>query len=93
MAPRRCAARWSDAHLAVCVDRTEAQILAIAARAGWPARHCERGEGYFSLVEVWVDGAFLIEFMDPAQSAVYRERVTPKIWKEQVIPMMQGSVS
>ena len=32
---------------------------------GWQARPADRG-GYFHLVEVWVDGAFLIEFLDPA---------------------------
>jgi hypothetical protein len=74
-------ARLNEVHLAICVSRPEAEILAIAKRAGWPARHCDRGGGYFSLAEVWVDGAFMIEFLDPAQTAVYRERVTPKKWK------------
>jgi hypothetical protein len=74
--------RLSETHLAVCVETPEAEILAIAERAGWPARHCERGGGYFQLVEVWVDGAFLIEFLDPAQTATYKERVTPGKWKE-----------
>jgi hypothetical protein len=80
--------RWSDSHLAICVDRGKEEILAIAERAGWPARFCERGNGYFSLTEVWVDGAYLIEFLDPAQTAVYRERVTPAIWAEHVLPAM-----
>ncbi|MEJ0022723.1 MAG: hypothetical protein WDN76_04265 [Alphaproteobacteria bacterium] len=73
--------RASEVHLAVCVDRPESEIIAIARRAGWPARHCERGGGIFSLVEVWVDGVFMIEFLDPAQTNVYLERITPANWK------------
>lgn len=73
--------RRSEVHIAVCVDRPETEILAIAKRAGWPARHCERGGGVFSLVEVWVDGCFMIEFLDPAQTAIYKTRVTPANWK------------
>ncbi|MGE3143095.1 MAG: hypothetical protein AB7L65_07210 [Hyphomonadaceae bacterium] len=81
-APDGSTRRWSESHAAVCVRRPEREIIAIAQAAGWPARHCERGEGYFQLVEVWVDGAFMLEFMDPAQTARYREAVTPSKWKE-----------
>lgn len=73
--------RLSEAHLAVCVDRPAAEIIAIARRAGWPARHCDRGEGIFQLTEVWVEGAFMIEMLDPAQTARYREVITPANWK------------
>ncbi|HWA22615.1 MAG TPA: hypothetical protein VG735_09495 [Caulobacterales bacterium] len=73
--------RASEVHLAICVDRPESEIIAIAKRAGWPARHCDRGGGIFSLVEVWVDGAFMIEFLDPKQTQVYLERVTVANYK------------
>jgi len=79
--PDTTSGRRSECHLAVCVNRPETEILAIARQAGWPARHCERGGGIFSLVEVWVDGCFMIEFLDPAQTAVYRQRITPANWK------------
>jgi hypothetical protein len=72
--------RLTESHLAICVDRAATEIVEIARRMGWPARPAERG-GYFSLVEVWVDGAFLIEFLDPAQTKVYAERVTLANWK------------
>jgi hypothetical protein len=73
--------RRSEVHLAICVDRPETEILAIAKRVGWPARHCERGGGVFNLVEVWVDGCFMIEFLDRAQTALYKERITLSNWK------------
>lgn len=73
--------RSTETHLAICVDRPEAEILEIAEQAGWPTRACDRGNGTFQLVEVWVDGAFLIEFLDPAQTRIYRERVSLANWK------------
>jgi hypothetical protein len=81
------ASRFSEAHVAICVDRPEAEIIAIAQKAGWTARHCERGGGFFSLAEVWVDNAFMIEFLDPAQTAVYKQRVTPGNWKAMLAEM------
>lgn len=77
----------SEVHLAICVDRPEDEIIAIAKKAGWPARHCERGGGYFSLVEVWVEGVFMIEFLDPAQTRIYKERVTLQTWKQKLAEM------
>jgi len=68
--------RYSEVHLALCVDRPESEIIAIAQKAGWQARHCERGNGIFSLCEVWVENTFMIEFLDPAQTARYNQMVT-----------------
>jgi hypothetical protein len=79
--------RLSEVHLAVCVNRPESEIIAIAEKAGWPARHCDRGGGFFGLVEVWVEGCFLIEFLDPAQARQYKERVTAAGWKKKLAEM------
>jgi hypothetical protein len=75
------ARRFTEMHLAIGIERPEAEIIEIAERAGWPALSADRGHGTFQLVEVWVDGAFLIEFLDPAQTKVYQERVTLARWK------------
>ena len=80
------ASRLTEVHLAVCVNRPESEIIAIAEKAGWPARHCVRG-GIFSLVEVWVDDCFLIELLDPAQARQYKERVTATTWKKKLAEM------
>ncbi len=79
--PDPAAGRLSEVHAAIAVDRSEAEIIEIAQKAGWTARHCERGGGLFSLVEVWIDNAFMLEFLDPAQTAVYKERITLANWK------------
>jgi hypothetical protein len=70
------AQRLSEVHLAMGVDRPATEIVAIAEAAGWPARICSRGRGLFELVEVWVEGAFMIEMFDPAQAAHYAANVT-----------------
>jgi hypothetical protein len=82
--------RLSECHLAVCVDRPAQEIIAIAERAGWPVRHCDRGEGIFQLTEVWVEGAFMLEFLDPQQTRIYRERITPEGWR-QYLAMMSAA--
>lgn len=82
--------RLSEAHLALCVERPAAEVLAIAQKAGWPARHCDRGGGVFSLTEVWVEGSFMVEVLDPEQTAQYKERVTPQGWK-QFLKQMQAA--
>ncbi len=75
------ARRYSESHIALCVDRPAAEILEIAGRVGWPARLCARGRSIFHLVEVWGRGArSLIEMLDPEQTAEYREAVTPAKW-------------
>lgn len=77
-----CAQRHSECHLALSVPRPAEEVIAIAQDAGWPARLCSRGGGYFDLVEVWVDGCFMLELLDPAQSAHYERVVTPAHWKQ-----------
>lgn len=74
--------RQSECHLAISVARPADEIIAIARDAGWPARLCARGEGFFELVEVWVDGCFMLELFDPVQAAHYERVVTPATWKQ-----------
>jgi hypothetical protein len=89
--PEPAAGRLSEVHLAICVEKSAAEIIAIAERAGWPARHCERGGGVFQLTEVWVDGVFMLELLDPAQTERYREAVTPQTWKRFLSMMEAGT--
>jgi hypothetical protein len=68
--------RLSEVHLAIGVDKPAAEIVAIAEKAGWPARICSRGNGFFELVEVWVEGVFMLEMLDPEQAAHFERVVT-----------------
>jgi hypothetical protein len=71
------AERRSEVHLAICVTRPASEVIAIAERAGWPARPCQRGNGLFELTEVWIEGVFMVEVLDPIQTARYEQVVTP----------------
>ncbi len=61
------AQRLSEVHLAISTGRP---------KEGWPARVCPRGNGFFELVEVWVEGVFMLEMLDPVQAAHYERVVT-----------------
>jgi hypothetical protein len=69
-----------ESHFALCVERSAEDILEIARRAGWLARVCDRG-GFFHVVEVWVENAYLVEVLDPAMAAEYTRSMTVENWK------------
>ena len=70
----------SEAHVAIVVDKSLDDIVAIARREGWTTGVYDRG-GFFKLAEVWVENNFLIEFLDPEQAAAYRRNMTKANWK------------
>jgi hypothetical protein len=73
--------RACESHFAMGVERSAAEIVAMAQAAGWHARICNRG-GMFDLVEVWVENAYLVEVLDPQQLADYRRSMTTENWKK-----------
>jgi hypothetical protein len=79
--------RHSEVHLAISVENPADRVIEIANQAGWPARRCSRGNGFFELVEVWVDGSFMIEILDPEQTAHYEKVITLDAWKAMVKQM------
>jgi len=72
--------RASETHVALCVERSAAEITMLAAQAGWPARICDRG-GFFQVIELWVEGAYLVEVLDPQFTAQYRRSMTVERWQ------------
>ena len=70
-----------ETHFALCVDRPAAEIVTLAERVGWKARICDRG-GFFRVVEVWVENAYLVEVLDPTFAAEYRRSMTVDNWKK-----------
>jgi hypothetical protein len=77
---RESAPRGSEAHVAITVGKSLDDIAAIARREGWTTGVYDRG-GFFKLTEVWVENAFLIEFLDPEQAANYKRTMTKANWK------------
>ena len=64
-------------HLNINTKKSIEEIREIAKREGWRVLVCNRGEGLFQLVEVWVENTFMLEVMTPEQTARYVEITDP----------------
>ena len=56
-------------HTALSVELDDAEIMAIAKHAGWQT--AVRGNGPFSVVEVWIENRLLLEVLSPEQTKRY----------------------
>ncbi len=65
--------RYGAFHLAVGTKLSKEEIIAVGAREGWRAVHCDRGP--FDLVEFWLEDSLMIEFLDPKMQARYKSVV------------------
>lgn len=74
-APRR----FSATHYAMATRLSQDEVLAIAAREGWPAKYCRRGDA-FGVLEVWAEGCQLIEVLTEEMQAEYVGAVTIDNW-------------
>ncbi|MDX2275221.1 MAG: hypothetical protein NW206_07190 [Hyphomonadaceae bacterium] len=68
--------RASAFHFAMKSPLTDAEIIAVARKAGLRALKCERG-GVFGVVEVWLDNSILLEVLSEAEFARYRAFMNP----------------
>ena len=69
--------RYVATHLNINTNKSVDEIRDLAAREGWRVLVCNRGEGLFQLVEVWVENTFMLEVMTPEQTARYVEITNP----------------
>ena len=63
------ASRNGPVHVAIATELGVEDVKAIAKRFGAPAKVCSRGP--FHVIEVWVEGCFLIEVLTPEMQAEY----------------------
>ena len=70
--------RYVATHLNINTKKSIDEVRALANREGWRVLVCNRGEGLFQLVEVWVENTFMLEVMTPEQTARYIEITDPK---------------
>lgn len=56
-------------HVAIATDLAMGDVKGIARRFGAPAKVCSRGP--FRVIEVWVEGCFMIEVLTPEMQAEY----------------------
>ena len=69
--------RYVATHLNINTKKSIDEIREIAKREGWRVLVCNRGEGLFQLIEVWVENSFMLEVMTPEQTARYVEITDP----------------
>jgi hypothetical protein len=62
-------ARNGPVHVAIATELGVDEVKRIAGRFGAPAKVCSRGP--FHVVEVWVEGCFMIEVLTPQMQAEY----------------------
>jgi hypothetical protein len=74
--------RYVATHLNINTQKSIEEIREIAKREGWRVLVCNRGEGLFQLVEVWVENSFMLEVMTPEQTARYIEVTDPEFVKQ-----------
>ncbi len=70
--------RYVATHLNISTKKNIDEIKAIANREDWRVLVCNRGEGLFQLVELWVENTFMLEVMTPEQTARYVEITDPE---------------
>lgn len=56
-------------HVAIATELDGDEVKALAKRFGAPAKICSRGP--FDVIELWVEGSFLIEVLTPEMQAEY----------------------
>lgn len=69
--------RYVATHLNISTELGIDEIRAIGKREGWRTLVCNRAEGLFQLVELWIEDNFMLEVMTPEQTARYREITSP----------------
>lgn len=69
--------KYVATHLNINTKKSIEEIREIAKREGWRVLVCNRGEGLFQLVEVWIENTFMLEVMTPEQTARYVEITDP----------------
>jgi hypothetical protein len=68
---------YQATHAAVSVPASREEIEQIAAREGWQSRYCDR-EGFFDVIELWVENRLMIELLTPEMAAKYTEFMQPQ---------------
>ncbi len=69
-------------HLNINTHLSEEEVKEIGRREGWRTLVCNRGEGLFQLIELWIEDRFMLEVMTPAQTARYVEITKPEFFSK-----------
>lgn len=72
--------RYTATHAAIGTELSQAEITAIAAREGWPAKYRSRG-GMFGVIEMWIEGRQMIEVLTREMQAEYKASMSVDNWR------------
>lgn len=61
---------YQATHAAISVPASREEIEQIAVREGWHSRCCNR-EGFFDVIEFWVENTLMIELLTPEMTNKY----------------------
>lgn len=70
--------KYVATHLNINTRKSIDEVKAIGAREGWRTLVCNRGEGLFQLIELWVENTFMLEIMTPEMTDRYIEITNPE---------------
>jgi hypothetical protein len=71
---------YTATHAAISVPVSEDEIRAIAIREGWQMVRSDR-QGYFEVIELWIENQLLIELLPPAIAPQYFSFMHPQSLK------------
>jgi hypothetical protein len=74
--------QYVPTHLNINTHLSIEEIKEIGRREGWRTLVCNRGEGLFQLVEMWIEDRFMLEVMTPEQTERYIEITQPEFFAE-----------
>ncbi|MCT2401695.1 hypothetical protein [Novosphingobium mangrovi (ex Huang et al. 2023)] len=68
-------------HFAMATRLSQADVFAIAAREGWPAKYRKRG-GAFGVIELWIEGDRVVEVLTDVMQAEYLATMRLSAWED-----------
>ncbi|WP_176597475.1 MULTISPECIES: hypothetical protein [Sphingobium] len=66
---------YTATHAALATPLSQAEVMAIASREGWPAKYRKRG-GAFGVIELWIEGRQMVELLTQEMQAEYLAATT-----------------
>lgn len=85
------APQYVATHLNISVNKSIDEIRSMAKAEGWRVLVCNRGEGLFQLVEVWLEDKLMLEVMTPEQTRRYREITQPEFMRAAFAEALQNT--
>ena len=74
---------FTATHAAIATVLTQDEVMAIAAREGWPAKYRKRG-GVFGVIEMWIEGRQMVELLTAEMQTEYLTAMTLDSYRQMI---------